>query len=48
MFVYVLEQSGCATGVYHQFNILNLNRPVCILHVNNMKKQGRPLLTKEI
>lgn len=47
MLVYLLEQSGWTPVIYHQFNVLNVSRPVCILHVNNRKKQGRPLHAKK-
>lgn len=59
IFVYLLEQFECAqvsavsykvqykVSVYQQFNILDMNRPVCILHTNNGEKQGRPLHSKQ-
>lgn len=48
VFVCVLEQFGCATVIHQQSNMLNMNTPVCILYINNRKKQGRPLYTKQI
>lgn len=48
VFVCVLQQFGCATVIHQQYNILNMNRPVCIVYINNRKKQGRPFYTKQI